>query len=130
LTIASCRFRNGRPKLARPRPAGTFAQRFAGHRAAANELVLESSAVAMAVMQFARDVGSWTGSPSELLRRLNDRTAERTRAEKSWPKRPNTPTGRLRRLAPNLAEAGIDIEQWREPGGHRRRTLAIRNVAQ
>lgn len=60
---------------------------------------------------------SWTGTATELLARLESIADERVKRMKAWPASPRSLSNALRRLAPNLREAGISVEFGRrEPG--------------
>src|SRR5439155_20790343 len=96
--------------------AGTFLAAYAGNRADANELTLEASPIVQPVRDLA--VAGFTGSATELGRRLADLVDEETVRAKSWPKDARALSGLLRRLAPNLRSAGIEVDFGR-PGGKR-----------
>jgi hypothetical protein len=53
---------------------------------------------------------------------------EKTRNLKTWPKAANALTNRLRRIAPNLAATGIQIDFVRDETKHRSRRIAIKAV--
>lgn len=112
-----------------PWDPGTFLRLYQSNRDDANQLALDASPVAAAVMALA-DEGPWSGTPSALMAELTDGQTEdekrRRDRDKSWPKTAKTLSGILRRLAPNLREAGYEAEFWREPGGSRKRMLSIR----
>jgi hypothetical protein len=87
----------------------SFAQAYKGNRESANDLVLESSHVAEAVKNLVED-GPFRGSATELLAAINPKVSEEQRREKSWPKDGRGLSNRLRRLAPNLRQAGVSIK--------------------
>ena len=109
--------------------SGEFLASYIGNRQTANETVLESSSVAASIQRLI-DGGGFEGTASDLLERLNqgvdDRTERLHEKDKSWPKSPRALTNALRRLAPNLRIAGLDIQFWRESSGKRRRIIAMR----
>jgi hypothetical protein len=88
---------------------GTFLRTYRGNRAAANDLALEVSPVAAALISFIKNAGRWTGVASELLKELNARMDEDMRRQKRWPKSAQGMGGELKRLAPNLRAAGVNV---------------------
>lgn len=99
------------------RESGAFIKAYVKNRAAANELPLETP-VAEALRKFELP---WTGTATELLRLLEGLTDERARRQKSWPSSGRSLSNALRRLAPNLRQAGLVVEMGaREPGTGRR----------
>jgi hypothetical protein len=58
----------------------------------------------------------WEGAQTELLKALSALIGEPTNKEKTWPKQPNSLSGKLRRAAPPLRKIGIHIDFGRE--GH------------
>jgi hypothetical protein len=93
-----------------PWAPGAFMHAYQDNRAGAHELALESSPVSEPLRRFAEEQGSWTGRVSELLQALNMRVEDQVRRQQGWPKRPNTFSGLLRRLAPNFRAVGIEID--------------------
>jgi hypothetical protein len=91
-------------------PSGTFLSAYSENRQSANDLVLESSAVAAALLAFAEKETVWLGSATELLKELNTTAAESTRQLRTWPRDGRGLSNRARRLAPNLRAAGVAIE--------------------
>jgi cytoskeletal protein RodZ len=80
------------------------------NRESANDLVIESSAVAAALLAFAEKEIEWLGPATELLQEINTRVSESAQRSKTWPKDGRSLSNRLRRLAPNLRAAGLTIE--------------------
>jgi hypothetical protein len=74
--------------------------------------VIEGDEVAVAVTNLLNDAtaGTWTGEPARLLAAL--RPAEPSAA---WPRSAQALTGRLKRLAPALRAAGIEVERHEGP---------------
>src|SRR5438128_7010515 len=54
------------------------------------------------------DQEQWEGKPSELLAKLAELAGSATKAN-DWPKRANTLSGQLKRLAPNLRKIGLEV---------------------
>lgn len=96
---------------------GAFISAFMGNRESANELALEASPIAATLVDFIQKAGHWTGKPSELLDELNRCASEDTKRQQGWPKRSNTLSGAIKRIAPNLRAAGIEYEVGRTKAG-------------
>ena len=90
---------------------GGFMQSYSGNRASAHSLALEGSHVARYLRLQIGQQSEWRGTATALLSALNGlaRHDEVTR-QKGWPKTPRVLSGHIRRIAPNLREAGIDVE--------------------
>jgi hypothetical protein len=116
-------------------PPGGFLRAYLGNRDNANELALESAPVAKEVIELAGE-SEWVGTATDLLVALNRRAgydepganSHEKRKPDGWPKNAKGLSGTLKRLAPNLRQAGIDVEFWRQPDQQRRRMLTIRTV--
>ena len=67
----------------------------------------------------------WQGEATTLLAELEERVGERTVKLKSWPKDARSLSNKLRRLAPNLREAGIDIALDIREQGRVKRDAAV-----
>ena len=104
---------------------GKFINAYTGNRELANELVLDSSPVAVHLMSLVND-GHWEGSAAELLRELNAKSGDKTQELKAWPKNPQSLSGKLRTLAPNLRAVGINVEFDKSSGTNSKRILRIR----
>jgi hypothetical protein len=104
----------------------TFLNAYARNRAAASELALEASPLAQLLLT----LGDFRGTASDLLARLESDAPEALPKSKAWPKNASAFGGLLRRLAPNLRAAGLDVSFEREPGGQRQRLVVLRTVAQ
>ncbi len=106
---------------------GTFIAAYQGNRESANEVALEASVIARPLLDLLELQGEWTGSAGELLKALEEREGEQTRKQSGWPKNPRSLSGHLKRLAPNLREAGWVMEQDRSS---KKRTWSIRRSGQ
>ena len=104
---------------------GKFINAYTGNRELANELVLDSSPVAVTLVSLVND-GHWEGSAAELLRDLNAKAGDKTQELKAWPKNARSLSGKLRSIAPNLRAVGIDVEFGRSSGTWSKRILRIR----
>lgn len=89
---------------------GDFLTAYTGNRQAANDLALEASPVAAAVRSLLDDKGAFTGTATDLLDELRQRVDEKTQKQRSFPKAPHTLSGHLKRIAPNLRNAGLTVD--------------------
>jgi hypothetical protein len=107
--------------------SGEFMDAYTANRAAGNEVALEASPVATAVITFmsALVLGKWTGTATALMDVLDGKVSEKTRESKAWPRSPRGLSGILKRLAPNLRQTGIEVEFCREPDHDRRRVIVL-----
>src|SRR5262249_25404658 len=97
-------------EVARSGSGDEFLRAYRENQAGANEQVLDESLVAIAVRQLMADRDEWRDTPTALLEALNGMVTEAQRKEKEWPKKPNTLSNKLRRLAPVLRRADrIDV---------------------
>lgn len=90
--------------------SGQFIAAYQANRAAGNEVALEASPVGKAVIDFVSDVGEWSGTSTELLHELIRRVDDATKRQRAWPATARPLGAAVKRLAPNLREAGIDVE--------------------
>lgn len=104
---------------------GVFLRAYLGNRSAANELALEASPVAVAIVSLLDREISWKGTASELLAALNLEATEDAQRQRSWPTSPQRMSGLLRRLAPNLRAAGIHVANQSREGGSGRRMITL-----
>jgi hypothetical protein len=93
-------------EMSLPWKQGTFLRVYAENGKTANDLPLETP-VANVLRSL---ILPWEGTATELLGVLQGFVDERTRKQKSWPASGNSLSNKLRRLAPNLRPAGINIE--------------------
>ena len=87
------------------------------NRAGAVAGVIEADAVAMAVQAVAEERARWMGTASELLAEVNLRTPAERQRERDWPKDATRLSVRLRRVAPALRRAGVEVALNRTDGG-------------
>ncbi len=104
------------------------------NRAAAVQAVIDGDPVASSVASLAHEraekrppLGPWEGTPSELLRSLADHIPEDRRRERDWPKDATRLSQALRRCAPALRRAGIEVEQRRERDARKVRVTKVSN---
>ncbi len=104
---------------------GAFMAAYNANRAVANESALESSPVAKVILDLMAAMTCWSNTASELLSELERSTDEKTVKLRTWPKTARALSGIVKRLAPNLRQAGIDVEFGREPDRQRRRLITL-----
>ncbi|WP_052389466.1 hypothetical protein [Belnapia moabensis] len=75
--------------------------------------VIEADPVAVAVQGLAEQNGGWSGTASELLAAINRDTPQERQRERGWPKDSARLSGHLRRVAPALRRAGVEVAQTR-----------------
>lgn len=103
---------------------GAFLAAYQESSERSNESALEASPLAPVLRELAQGSG-WSGTATDLLAELEQRADERTRRQRLWPSSARALSGQLRRLAPNLRAAGVDVSDWREPDRGRRRMWAL-----
>jgi hypothetical protein len=108
---------------------GGFMQAYLGNRTEAVREALDADAVAAAILKFMderRDSGedTWQGSCGDLQQLLEALIDDRIRKSRSWPDTPRGLSGRLRRLATFLREAGVQIT-FRPKGAKGMRAVVI-----
>jgi hypothetical protein len=109
---------------------GAFLQAYRGNVKAANDLALEDSPVVAPLRQLIEH-GPWPpgaegGTCAALLEALTRQAGAKASGAKGWPRSPRGLSSQLRRLAPNLRRAGVEIAFGRRPGGNRERWLSVR----
>ena len=109
---------------------------YRANRAGANDLVLDVSAISAPLKAFLEaqppDLEGhrrYEGSAAELLAKLEGYVDEKVTRLKSWPSSPRALSGDLRRVAPNLREADIDLE-FSRTGRARTVVLTLRTTLQ
>ncbi len=103
---------------------GAFMAAYSANRKAANELPLEASPIATPLLELADT--RFEGTATELLAALSGSVDESVTRRKGWPANGQVLSTELRRLAPNLRAAGIDVEF--KPG-RRRRMIRLEKAA-
>lgn len=89
-------------------PPGTFLAAYDRNRALANDAALESSPIVKYLLLLVEEKG-WSGTAAQLLLALNGRADDNERRLRVWPATPRGLSGALRRLAPNLRRAGVNV---------------------
>jgi putative DNA primase/helicase len=97
------------------------------NRAASVETVVEADPVAEAVRSILHDnKPKWEGTATQLLEAVNVRVVVELKNERGWPKVGARLSGRLRRAAPALRRAGVDVV-LPTAGGRAGRNIVIRS---
>jgi hypothetical protein len=108
--------------------AETFTAAYDANRDCANDLALESALISEPLRQLAED-GGFEGSLAELLDRLEGLVDDEITRRKGWPTSGRALAGHLRRMAPNLRAAGIEISLDRKDPVTRRRVIEVQKTA-
>lgn len=107
---------------------GSFMKVYNDHKQRLNGLVIECEPVAEIVCAFIKEKGEWSGRAKDLLKELNEIADEKTQRLKGWPSQPQFLSNILRRLAPNLASEGVNVEF--DIVGHKKtRTIFLKYVS-
>jgi hypothetical protein len=111
---------------------GEFLSAYTANRADGNDLAIEACPVGKAIVLFVDGLGAdefsppyWSGTATELLTELSALVDEQTRRSKAWPSGPTALGGAVRRLAPNLRAAGVDVDFTRETSRKRKREIVL-----
>jgi len=97
-----------------PWEPSAFMKAYAGNRAEAVNLTLESDCVAMAIKEFLEHQDSFEGTATKLLGELEEHVSEKVRKSKAWPQNARAFGNRLTRIAPLMRQTGIEIERDRK----------------
>lgn len=105
--------------------AGQFWSAYTANENNAHEQAIESSPLALAIVDLLGGQDRWEGPPSDLLAILTDRAGQSAKS-REWPKTASALSGKLTRLAPSLRKSRkIEISSERESGGNRNRRILI-----
>ncbi len=94
------------------------------NRAGAVAGVIEADAIASAVQAMAEKQQVWTGTATDLLDEINRHAPLDRQRERDWPKDATRLSGRLRRVAPALRRAGVELA-LPDAGGRAGRLITI-----
>ncbi|MBS0212064.1 MAG: hypothetical protein JSR26_02645 [Proteobacteria bacterium] len=86
---------------------------------------IESSAIGRAAIDFVRQRHSWRGTATELLIELARIVDDSETRSQHWPKSPRGLAGALRRLAPSLRLAGVQVQTERDSSRERSRIIRL-----
>jgi hypothetical protein len=94
------------------------------NREASVETIVESDPIAGAVRAVVTDSdNAWKGTASALLEAINMRVAAEVKNERGWPKDAARLSTRVKRVAPALRRAGVEVETVREGHDRVRKTI-------
>jgi hypothetical protein len=88
---------------------GRFMRAYTQNRVRGNDLALEASPVATALLGFMADQAHWSGTGTMLLDALDKQADERPRKSKAWPRSARGMRSAIDRAAPNLRAAGVTV---------------------
>jgi hypothetical protein len=91
-------------------PAGRFLDAYNANRESASQAALESSPVVKAIFEMLKKRAAFEGTATRLGEILSIGVDTR---QKGWPKNARALSGLLARMAPNLRQAGVEVEQFR-----------------
>ncbi len=90
--------------------ARDFSTAYRRNRDDINSTILEANALGSSLMRLVNQGNSFHGRASDLLELLRSGQSAEWRYSPGWLKNPQTLAGELRRIAPNLARAGIRVQ--------------------
>ena len=103
---------------------GTMLAAYNRNRRTSSELALEASPL-VPVLENLVDQGPWAGTATELFSKLSEMTSYVAVTTRGWPGNPRDLSASLRRLAPNLRDAGIDVQFDKTSGSRSRKTISL-----
>jgi hypothetical protein len=89
--------------------SSVFLQSYRMMRQTNVESILEASPLAAVVQRFIEKEKKWNGTASDLLAELDGIATDKEKKRKSYPQAPNTLSNKLREIAPNFRQIGIEI---------------------
>lgn len=104
-----------------------FVTAYSDNIAAGQTAALDSSPVGRAIERLMDTRGEWAGTAAELGDALSGVVDEAVLRSHAWPKSPRGISGAIRRLAPALRSAGIEITSERLTNPRRTRTITLCN---
>ena len=111
--------------------AGMFLAAYTANETNAHDQALESSPLALALLDFLDRLDSWEGRPTEPFEVLTTNVGNRAKSP-DWPKTPAKLSNKLKRLVPNLLKSKqIEVLWNKKAGGNRTgsvRTIGITRV--
>lgn len=107
--------------------SGGFIEAFEESRTRGTGLALEASPIYEPVLSLIES-DDWSGTATDLLELLTERVDPSLTRRRAWPGSAQALSSAVRRIAPELRSAGVEIEHMREAGG-RRRLIEIRRAA-
>ena len=105
---------------------GAFMRSYSDNRQQSTEFAIEASPIGPAVVALMEARCRWSGTANELLGELETHYSdEAQRQRRGWPRSPSALGKAIRRLAPNLRQAGIDVQSPRPTGKSRQRVMVL-----
>lgn len=109
-----------------PWPPGTFLRAFRERQRLRSRDAVSDDPLAAALVRLATE-GAWQGTATELLEYLARAVPSKYQRAPYWPAVPQALSARLRRLAPDLRSAGVEVAFFRM-GGTGQRVIDVRKV--
>jgi hypothetical protein len=106
-----------------------FLDAMEANRRGADAVAIEAVPIGSVLLTFMEARSGWEGTATELLAALSALVSEQVQRSREWPKRANSLSGQLRRLAPNLRQLGITVDGVRSGKAGQRRLSLIKNNA-
>ena len=100
---------------------GDFPAIYTEHRKSLNAMALESQTIAKTILDH-MPLSGWTGTATDLLDWVSHHAPEEQRKMRDFPRNATVMGNQVRRVAPNLRAAGLDV-QFDKIGGERRITF-------
>lgn len=88
----------------------TFLDHYNNNRQGAHQLAIEGSDFAITLIDLCREDGGFDNTAAEVLAKVNDKATDAAKRSKYWPTTPKSASNHIRRLSPNLAANGIEVE--------------------
>lgn len=104
--------------------AGRFLTAYTANRGEANDIALQTSPLSVPLQTLAH-TGGFAGTPSALLDRLVGMVRTDVAEARGWPRNARALSSELRKIAPNLREAGVELRSVRGKG----RVIEVQLVA-
>ena len=110
-----------------PWQPGAFLKAFAGNQHSRQRPCPEDSPLTDP-LQLLSTTGGYEGTASDLLKRLAWIASDQATRSRSWPSSPRGLSAALRRLAPNLRQAGVHVDFTRATDRRRTRLITVQPV--
>ncbi len=88
-------------------------ENYSANRQEVHEIALESSVLAIELLRFIQNVGEWSGTPAELLDRLELAAGRDAIRKQGWPVNGQALSNTITRLSPNLKAFGVEVTKGR-----------------
>lgn len=108
-----------------PWQTGDFLRAYGENRQEANAFALDASPIARLLMAIVGAEGTWSGTASELLALLNERSTEADRRQERWPSNRKRIGCEFRRIAPNLRALRYTVHLPEKGTGHDKKRIFV-----